>query len=533
MGAQVPYTRPRVRAARGIQGALLGVGLGAGLGAFAWPTPARAGGFEVPDAGTVGIGRGGAFTARADNLSAFHYNPAGLAKQSGPHFLLVGNVVHLRNRFTRRGSGGMVQVPWNDPDRTVLDPEQDVNTGEPYASVQNGRRFGPSPMFVASWGDVGVDGLSLQLGLAPPVSFGNHDWPEDGAQRYTITQGEFRFLIYGAGLSYRFDRWLMVGANFLVGSLTADFTTRTRSGSTGANDNEDLEGDARSTVSIKDRFVPSANFGVLSQPLDFLELGVSARLPFRTKASGSLAYVPGEVTPDAQLASDARVELQQTFPLVLRTGVRFIHRRFDVELDYVFENYDKVERIDVAFSNPDEDVNPAELTGVDTFDDPSLLYLDTFGNQTAFTPLIATPAALLFRNTHSLRLGSDVELLPKRLTVRAGGFWASRAYDADHSTYTIRFPYSDQLGIGCGLTWHAVPELDVSLGYLHIFQPDVEVTEGVVQANAFRNPGDPSIDGNIVNNGLYETSLDIFGVSLQVNPLARRTVKRAGRKSSP
>ena len=37
---------------------------------------ARAGGLEIPDLGTVAIGRGAAFVARADNLSAFHYNPA-------------------------------------------------------------------------------------------------------------------------------------------------------------------------------------------------------------------------------------------------------------------------------------------------------------------------------------------------------------------------------------------------------------------------------------------------------------------------
>ena len=148
-------------------------------------TTVHAGGFEVPDLGTVAIGRGGAFTARADNLSAFHYNPAGLAKLPGPHILVSGNVVHLRNRFIRSGSGGRLVPPGNEGGADVLDPSIDVNTGSPYAAVSNDERFGPSPLLVMSWGDAGVKGLAFQLGLAPSSGFGGHRWSDSGAQRYT------------------------------------------------------------------------------------------------------------------------------------------------------------------------------------------------------------------------------------------------------------------------------------------------------------------------------------------------------------
>ncbi|MEM6996425.1 MAG: outer membrane protein transport protein [Myxococcota bacterium] len=480
---------------------------------------AHAGGFEVPDLGTVGIGRGGAFTARADNLSAFHYNPAGLAKLSGPNVLLSGNVIRLSNRFTRRGSGESVVPPGNDDGIDVRDPALDVNTGDPYATVENGAKIGPSPMFVMSWGDVGIKGLALSFGLTPPVGFGSHDWPDEGGQRYTITSGDFSFFALGGGLSYRLNRYFAVGANFLAGRFTADFQVKTRAGATGALDNEDLPGDTTSTVTVADRFVPSANFGVLSQPLDFLELGLAVRLPYRTRASGTLAYDPSTSTPDAVLASDSRVELGQTFPTVVRAGARFIQRRFDLEVDYVFENYGTVDGIDVAFSNPDGDFTP------DAFDDPDLLYLDTFGNGTVYAPIISTPPPLQFRDTHQLRIGSDVEVLPGHLTLRAGGFVASSAYPEGNTTYSIRFPFSDQLGVGGGLTWHVIPQLDLSAGYLHIFQRDVVVRSGIAQANAFRFPDDPNIYGNIVNNGKYEMSLDIFGLSIEAHPL-RGTKRR-------
>jgi len=498
---------------------------------FAAPSVAWAGGFEVPDLGTVGIGRGGAFTARADNLSAFHYNPAGLAKQSGPHVLLSGNAVYLSNRFTRSGSGETVVPSGNDPGVGVLDPAMDVNTGDPFTTSENDAQFGPSPLFVFSWGDVGVKGLSLQAGVVPPVGFGKHRWSDTGPQRYTITDGDFLFFAGGAGVSYRVNRYFSVGANFLVGRFTADFKLHTRSSTSGAQLNEDLPDDAISTVKVADRFVPSANLGVMSQPLDFLELGLSVRLPYRTKAVGTLGYVPAAAMADATLASKSRVDLTQTFPTVVRAGARYVHARFDIEVDYVFENYASVDEVGVKFSNPDGDFSPADELGIGP-DDPDLLYLDSLGTGQAFTPLIATPVPLRFRDVHQIRLGSDVEVWPEHLTLRAGGFVASSAYPANHATYTIRFPYSNQLGIGGGMTWHVIDELDLSAGFLHIFQRDVTVSAGQAQANSFRPLDDQNIYGNIVNNGRYEMSMHIFGLSAEIHPLAGRA-RRASKEPRP
>jgi long-subunit fatty acid transport protein len=496
-----------------------------GLAVGAFSVEARAGGFEVPDLGTVPIGRGGAFVAKADTLAAFHYNPAGLSKLPGPNLLVSGNAIHLKSSFQRRGSGQDVQLPWNDDGITVLDPAGDVNTGRPFPEVANARRFGPSPMFVASLGDAGVPGLAFAIGVTPPVGFGSHDWPEDGPQRYTIKRGSFLFLSYGAGVSYRVNRYFSIGATFLAGFFHADFRVATRSGSTGTMSNEDLEGDATVRLEATDRFIPSGNIGVLSNPIDALELGLSVRLPFQTRATGTFDYTAAEATPDATPASTPFVELRQTFPTVVRAGARYIHDVFDVELDFVFENYGRVDRIDVQFSNAAGDLNPAEILPASPYDDPNLLYLDSLGNGTVYTPIVATPVRLDFRDTYSVRLGSDVAIVPGRLTLRGGGFFASSAYPEDHATYSIRFPFTDQIGLGAGATWHAIPQLDVSLGYLHIFQPPVVVDGGVAQANAFREPYEDQVFGNIVNNGVYRSSLDIFGISLQAHFVRKRRLE--------
>lgn len=489
--------------------------------ALAWPGLAHAGGFEFPDLGTVPIGRGAAFVARADTLDAWHYNPAGLAKGSGPALLVSGNAVHLDSRFTRRGSGERVRPPGNAM-VDVLDPAVDPNTDEPWPTVRNGKRFGPQPMVVFSWGDVGVRGLALSVGMSSASGFGGHDWPGTGGQRYVIGTGQFLFLSYGGGIAWRPNRYFAVGANFLAGFFDADFTVATRQGAVGDQLNEEFASDNDVRIRVRDRFVPSGNIGVLSHPIDALEIGASVRLPFRTRAHGSLAYRTGPDNGDARLASRSRVDLQQSFPTVVRAGLRAIHPAFDVELDFVWENWRTVKKIDVAFSNPDRDVNPAELLPASPYDDPGLLYLDTFGDGSVYSPLVATDVPLGFRDTYSIRLGSDVEIWPGHLTARAGGFWQSSAYPRDHRTMSVRFPFTQQVGLGAGITWHAVPQLDVSAGYLHVFQPDVVVRDGIVQANAFREPGESDKLGNVVNNGRYRASIDIFGLALQARFFAGR-----------
>lgn len=473
------------------------------------PATVHAGGFEFPDLGTLPIGRGGAFVARADSLDAWHYNPAGLGKNSGPALMISANAVHLDSRFTRRGSGDMVRPPGNEM-IDVADPAADPNTGELWSTARNGKRFGPAPMVVFSWGDVGTKGLSFSLGMSSASGFGGHDWSKQGSQRYVIGSGSFLFLSYGGGIAWRPNRYFAIGANFLSGFFAGDFTVMTRQGAVGDKQNEEFESDNNVRIRVRDSFVPSGNFGVLSQPLDALELGLSVRLPFRTHASGTLAYRPGPDNGDARLASRSQVDIIQSFPTVLRAGIRAIHPAFDVELDFVFENWRSVQKIDVAFSNPDRDVHPA-----DEYDDPSLLYLDAFGDGMVFSPLVATDVPLLFRDTYSVRLGSDVEIWPEHITARAGGFWQSSAYPRDHRTMSVRFPFTQQVGLGAGLTWHAVPQLDITAGYMHIFQPEVIVRNGIVQANAFREPGDSDKLGNIVNNGRYRASIDLFGLALQ------------------
>ena len=72
--------------------------------------------------------------------------------------------------------------------------------------------------------------------------------------------------------------------------------------------------------------------------------------------------------------------------------------------------------------------------------------------------------------------------------------------------------------MGAGLSWHAIEHLSLNVGYSHIFQRDVLVTQGIVQQTGLPyEPGDGNQYnvGNTVNNGTYEVNINLVGLSAE------------------
>src|SRR5258706_8663567 len=95
------------------------------------PSAAFAGGYELLGNGTVALGRGTAFTAKADDATAVEYNVAGLARQRGTRLLIDGKLNFNTYEFTRAGSYPV--------DATL------AYSGQPYPKVgnTNGISFAP------------------------------------------------------------------------------------------------------------------------------------------------------------------------------------------------------------------------------------------------------------------------------------------------------------------------------------------------------------------------------------------------------
>jgi long-chain fatty acid transport protein len=481
----------------------------------------RAGGLEFPDLGTLAIGRGTAMVARADDGSAFYYNPAGLSKQPGVNALLGANIVNLNVDYKRYGSGGCwvdrvggefvpsceadrIAVLVDHPDATLIDdPALDHSldpAGAPFGSVSSDKRFGASPMVVVSWGDVAkIEGLAIAIGLVPPSSFGTPSYPRTGPQRYSMIEANFLVVYPGLGFAYAPSRTFRIGGVFLsgVGHFRQSQAIRPFPLPLDPSFNEDLTGDAVITIDAKDPFIPTGIVGVMSQPLDWLELGLAVKLPAEIVAEGDVAYEASVIDlPDSYLKTSG-VTLRHSFPLVIRAGARFVHPRFDVEADFVWEQWSSLDSFEV--------------------DMDAVLFDGTYSD----LPMPDAEVPKRFRDTYSIRYGGDVEVWPEHLAVRVGGFYQTSAYPEDNATFNLDFPFGEQVGVGGGVTWHAIIRgvnyLDVHAGYMHVFQPDVVVKRGVVQQQ-----GMPlTIDGeevqiaNAVNGGRYRVSLNVFGLALE------------------
>src|SRR5438874_8009493 len=127
------------------------------------PSLALAAGFYVPDLGVRALGRGGAFVARADDLTAAWYNPAGLADQPGTRF--IGDVAFVKQ-----------SVAYQRTD--------EMGNAAGFLPVGNSA-FPFTIPFLGISSDFGLRNLTFSLSAYGPYA-ATYQYPEGGAQRYTL-----------------------------------------------------------------------------------------------------------------------------------------------------------------------------------------------------------------------------------------------------------------------------------------------------------------------------------------------------------
>ncbi|MCP4920843.1 MAG: hypothetical protein GY913_28450 [Proteobacteria bacterium] len=276
-------------------------------------TGALAAGFTVPTSGVVGIGRGGAWVAGVDDLTAQGINPAALSRIDHDVMLQLA-ATDARVTFDRADEGSDVFAPVSDTAGPLTSP-----------NVAWGKRFGPVTVAVGAWTPYGprlafdtngpqrftltemtvlsgkagpsiawqaTDTLSLGAGGAwtfvhvdqelvahlAPLSFQPDDNPDyDVVTR--ITASDFRELTWNAGLLWDTGRFA-VGASYLprityepTGSMTSDFsrniyaTDDSPFGKVIANDTA-TDPDVAMTVVLP----PTARLGVLFRPSATVEV---------------------------------------------------------------------------------------------------------------------------------------------------------------------------------------------------------------------------------------------------------------------
>ncbi len=142
---------------------------------------AFASGFQLNEVGARAMGMGGAFVAKANDLTAMYFNPAGLAQQSGFGAYLGGTMILPKSSFTSP-------------------------TGKATDMVSQ-TFFTPNAYF-----GYGMDnGLAFGLGVFTPFGLGT-EWPAGWDGRYVAGKAEIQSFMVNPTIAYRVNDWLMVGA---------------------------------------------------------------------------------------------------------------------------------------------------------------------------------------------------------------------------------------------------------------------------------------------------------------------------------
>jgi long-chain fatty acid transport protein len=490
------------------------------VGALALTAPSvtRAGGFETeyPDNGGRALGRAGAFTARADDPTAVYYNPAGLTKLEGEHLLVSANVLSLDHTFSpadRTATRGArrITLEFADVEQQVsafvapfLAWQFDVDTLPAldfglalYGPAANGhRKFADQLRPVRATDARGEDATRFVAGARADTLVPNG----------MLVESELAQIFPTAAVAWRVRPDLSLGVSLQNSVVIA----RLVQGAGGA-----FPGQAE--LNVMDLFSPTAILGAQWRPFDALELGLAARPPVQVEAhgtaklrryadcqqpseSGCAGAPPGEFGQRWPLAgplplveADGRTQnedatLRFTNPAWVRAGVRWVQPRWDLELDYIFEGNSVHEAYTIDFAAPQVNL-PAE-TGPGTL-----------------IPMTDLRDLRRYVDTHALRLGGDLVVLPGRLTVRAGAAYET---GASPEAYThLDFPGLDQLtgSMGLGAQFGLV---DVDLGAAYVVGLRRDVRESQVRLTDLQRP---AATWDINGQGAFEARYMVLGVS--------------------
>jgi long-subunit fatty acid transport protein len=475
---------------------------------------ARAGysaGFEYGPQGLHAVGRGGAFTAKADDPSAFYWNPSYLAKLRGTRFHISNNFVFWDFTFSRY------------PGQKVDSLGRSV--GQPVFFAPASERLGYFPMNTsfAVATDFGLKDFGFALGFGGPCAIGKarFDDPNNmGATRYSFLDMDIvmTFLSFSGSWKYHAKGrdWFGIGATFqyaMIPWLKYSLAFVAPAGSTNQNGVANTNADMIARLDMKDLAGFSLLVGMFFKPIDSLEVAASGRVvPIHFNASGKI-NISGPKGSNMVFASmepfDLDATLSFTYPMSLQAGIRYIVQKNgeemgDIEADFVYEAWSQLDKFDIRFKESE---------------------LIKLGYQMKFKAL---PLVRNWQDTYSVRIGGQWNV-PKRwlkiceLTWRLGGWTETPAMPKSYSN--VDFPSFYRFGIATGLSVDFFKAgVEFGIAYAHIFQETRNVWPGqarlyqqVMQPDGtMMQPDGQAPDPYPINAGTYESGYDVFVVGLNL-----------------
>lgn len=491
----------------------------------------------APDNGPEQLGRGAAWVAKADSPLAAFYNPAAMSFQSNGVSLGV-HLMILDECFTRKGPGGTNVSPG-----ASLPAPGDANGPDPDVCILP---VFPNPQLAAVFKP--IDALGIGLAIVAPHAVGGASWPEtvsfkQGAvdrtepapQRYMVTDKDALLLFPTLSVSYAFVPQFSIGAGFVWGFATADFTTYTEAISPSASDDFFGHQDVQARLEAADLFVPGFVVGIDARPHERLEIGAWYRWSDSVRSTtdltltsqrflqnGAINTKPCPAGQPADCNVTTREEggsLEIPIPMEAKLGLRYHHPlseageapkwkkdrpnvhdslsedRFDIEVDGTWAHNSSVENIKIRFGTPE------------CQEDPSCIDSGIPVKGTPGTVPVNGDIAHEWLDVVGVRVGSDVTVIPSRLAVRGGVFFESKGQDDAY--LNLDFHMGWKLGLTLGGTVRAGPA-DIHLAFSHVFYGTLDNGgDGAVKAlSGDATPMPPYRSQQAINGGSFSAALN-------------------------
>ncbi len=458
-----------------------------------------AGGLYFTDRGVRPMGRGGAFVAGADDLGAIYYNPAGIV-HAKHHALADVAFVLFHSRYTR--TARLWQVDPNTGEPTGLTWDRTFETAEGSSQIL------PIPTLALSY-DFGLENAAFAIGAWAPYAAGSRYEAtvkgEPNPGRYMLLNLDGSALsVPGIWGAYAITPTLSVGAG--VEALVGQYRSQTVMSSCLPDRwmcaPEDPSYDATTQLHVGPIFAPSANLGVMFDPIPTIRLGASYQLPFHvdSPATTEVRVPSAAVFQNAyQQGDEARVTMD--FPWIARVGIEGRWPGFRAEVSYVYEAWSMHDQIRIT---------PKDIVLRDVL---------TFPDEYRITPQTIIRN---FRDTWSVRAGGEIpiDIGAYQLDLRGGVMYEKSAVPEENlSTLTIDL---DKIVVGLGGSLHVTDKwrFDWMIARTFTTPADVSTREAAFEmlTPVRANKPDPEFR-DYVNAGRYEANATVLGLGLAVEYL--------------
>jgi long-chain fatty acid transport protein len=410
------------------------------------------GGYYSGVKGAVASGRGGAFVARADDVSAVELNPAGLT-HIGTTIIQIGNrFSYNQHSYTRNPT-----LDWGQS-----------GTSPPYVQFPEVRNQTPWQVldpFIGVASNFGLKNWAFAAALYSPAGTAREVYPNDGGQRYMMVRRNAQMLNYTLSAAWKHNDVFGFGATVKWIAVPSLEYALIIDGSPFGNSVNPVTSDVDVHAGVKgsDLFTINAILGAWVRPTPSLEIGLSGQiLPSEIHAKGTLnaslvhASMPGDTITLKRGGVPANdVSLTLPLPMTARLGARYRHldaerEVFDVEFDAVYETWSRVDHF----------------------------RLDS-NNLTAYYQMNPVPIGVIdiqknWHNTLGIHLGGDFAVVPQRLTLRGGAYYETPVSDPAYAN--IDFPQGPQFGGALGASLY-FGNLQISLAGEYRAQSQVYVSD--------------------------------------------------------